>query len=78
MYLCLIGLNVYYLPKHQRSRKGKTKLSSISEDFIIFLMVQFLEEGKKERSEREERDRKTEQSINLSHSDLLFPRCQDI
>lgn len=62
MYLCLIGLNMYYLPKYQRSRKGKTaKLSSRSDDFIIFLMVQFLEGGKEERSERdEERARETE------------------
>lgn len=62
MYLCLIGLNMYYLPKYQRSRKGKTsKLSSRSDDFIIFLMVQFLEGGKEERSERdEEGDRETE------------------
>lgn len=78
MYLCLIGLNMYYLPKYQRSRKGKTaKLSSRSDDFIIFLMVQFLEGGRK-KGVRETKRETERQSINLSHSGLLFPKCQDI
>lgn len=68
---------MYYLPKHQRSIKGKiSKISSISDDFIIFLMVQFLEGGKEEGNEREEeKDRVREhQPLSLWFALPQMPR----